>query len=129
MLIQSIRMRPKLKPDGPMELSQRRRSFHRGEALKHRARQILSPRETLTVAAGNDLLIVHGRDRKLSLNEQTRAKVAPAVVEVRSFPFAIRSVAVGDFNGRRQTDIALLLDSGSVHLLTSSEDMAARDRK
>jgi len=39
----------------------------------------------LAIAAGNQLLIVQGRDRKLSLEESLRAKVAPAVTSSRAW--------------------------------------------
>jgi hypothetical protein len=77
----------------------------------------------LAVAAGTELLIVHGRDRKLSLDEARRAEVKPAQVDHRAFPFTITSLAVGDFvwdQGHR-TDIALLADDGAIRVLTQPE--------
>jgi CSLREA domain-containing protein len=72
----------------------------------------------LAVAAGNDLLVVHGRDRKLSLDEDMQRKVQPANVEQRPFPFAIKSVAIGDFSGSQQSEIALLGEDGAVQVLS-----------
>jgi hypothetical protein len=64
----------------------------------------------LTVAAGRDLLIVYGRDRRLSLDEVRRAQAPPARVERVSLPFAIASLALGSFapGADRQQGIALL---------------------
>jgi hypothetical protein len=75
----------------------------------------------LAVAAGHDLVIVHGRDRQLSLDEIRQTEVKPATIERRSFPFAITSLALGDFvqDSDNQTDLALLADDGTVHVLTN----------
>jgi hypothetical protein len=75
----------------------------------------------LAVAAGSELVIVRGRDRKLSLDAIKQAEVPPAIVEQRSFPFAITSLALGDFvwDEAHQTDIAVLADDGAVHVLTN----------
>ncbi len=60
----------------------------------------------LAVAAGNDLVIVHGRDRKLSIDEEERAKVAPPEVETRAMPFTLSSIAIGNFTRNDQDQIA-----------------------
>ncbi len=75
----------------------------------------------LAIAAGSELMIVHGRDRRLSLDEIRQAEVQSAVIEQRSFPFAIKSIALGDFIGdkQHQTDVALLADDGAIHILAS----------
>lgn len=74
--------------------------------------------QDLAVAAGQELLLIEGRDRKLSLSEQVRAKVSPARIARRSFASAISALAVGDFTGRQQTDLALLSVDGSVQFLS-----------
>jgi hypothetical protein len=73
----------------------------------------------LAVAAGSELLIVHGRDRKLSLDEIRRAEVQPATVDQRSFSFTIASLALGDFiwDQEHRTEIAMLSEDGALHLL------------
>lgn len=73
----------------------------------------------LAVAAGSELLIVHGRDRKLSLDEIRRAEVRPATIDQRSLPFVMTSLALGDFiwDQEHRTEIAVLSDDGSLHLL------------
>src|SRR5262249_24455715 len=59
----------------------------------------------LAVAAGHDLVVVQGRDRKLPLDEIRRAEVPEARLNSRSFPFTIASLAAGDFTGNHSTDI------------------------
>ena len=77
----------------------------------------------LAVAAGSNLLIVHGRDRRLSVDDPTRARVATAVVDQQTFPFIIASMAVGDFVPRHEyrEDIALLAEDGRISLLKCEE--------
>jgi uncharacterized protein (TIGR03437 family) len=75
----------------------------------------------LAVAAGNDLMVVYGRDRKLSLDEIRQAEVPEAEISRRSFPFAIKSVAIGDFTGDHRTGLALLSDDGAVYLLSGGK--------
>src|SRR6185369_2866924 len=53
----------------------------------------------LAAAAGNQLMILHGRDRKLSLDQERQSQVKPAYIEQRVFPFTILSIALGDFRG------------------------------
>jgi hypothetical protein len=73
----------------------------------------------LAVAAGNELLIVHGRDRKLSLDATRRAQVRPAVVDAVSLPYAALDMALGDFcpEEGHQLELALLAEDGTLHLL------------
>ena len=72
----------------------------------------------LAVGAGSELLIIRGRDRKLSLDETQRAEVHKAVINRQSFPFVIRSIAVGDFTGDNRNEIALLADDATVRLVS-----------
>jgi CSLREA domain-containing protein len=73
----------------------------------------------LAVAARSELLIVHGRDRRLPLDELRRAAVAPATIDQLSFPFSITSMVAGDFIKEQgyQLELALLAEDGVVHLL------------
>ncbi len=73
----------------------------------------------VAVAAGNELLIVHGRDRKLSLDEETRAAVPRARISRRSFSSPLISLAIGDFTGGPDLDLAVMLDDGSVQLISA----------
>src|SRR5262249_26177058 len=70
----------------------------------------------IAVVAGNQLVVVHGRDRKLA----SRQAAPPAVVETRSFGFALKSVASGDFAGDASIDLAILGDDGNVYFLVNS---------
>jgi hypothetical protein len=69
----------------------------------------------LAVAAGHRLLVIEGRDRRLSLDDARRAEVEPATLNQRDFPAAITAVAIGDFTP--QARLALLFDDGAVQLL------------
>jgi len=71
----------------------------------------------LAIGAGKELLIVHSRDRKLSLSKTIRSQVAPATVTRQTLPFAIRSLAAGSFADNRWLQLAALGDDGKVHLL------------
>src|SRR5215471_2159863 len=52
----------------------------------------------IAVTAGQDLLIVHGRDRMLSLDQTARQAVAPPTISRVHFKSALRSVTVGKFS-------------------------------
>jgi hypothetical protein len=74
----------------------------------------------LAVGAGSELVIVHGRDRRLSLDEIRQAEALPARVDRRLFAFEITSIAVGDFTGANRTSLAVLAPDGTV-LLAKAE--------
>ena len=82
----------------------------------------------LVVAAEHDLMLVGGRDRKLSLNAEQRATASPATVQRRAFDFSIRSLAVGNFTGKAQADIALLSEDGELRLVHSDTTEHKRRR-
>jgi hypothetical protein len=71
----------------------------------------------LAAAAGTDLVIVHGRDRCLSLDQEERSRVLRAKVEHRPMAFSIASLSIGDFSGDYLSEVALLGDDGVVHIL------------
>src|SRR5262249_15293434 len=71
------------------------------------------PMIDFAAASGRKLTIVHGRDRKLSL-DATRSKVSQARVDRSSFNFEIRGIAVGDFNSANKSSLALLGSDGRV---------------
>src|SRR5438477_2166464 len=50
----------------------------------------------LAIAAGNDLVIVRRGDRRQSLDEGERARVARPKIETHEMPFAIASIATGN---------------------------------
>ncbi|HXG64261.1 MAG TPA: right-handed parallel beta-helix repeat-containing protein, partial [Blastocatellia bacterium] len=76
----------------------------------------------LAAAAGNELLVAHGRDRKLYLNGASRKGDEQARMSRRQFPAPIRALAAGDFSGGGRPDLALLTDDGVVRLLTKGAE-------
>ncbi|HSE97770.1 MAG TPA: VCBS repeat-containing protein, partial [Blastocatellia bacterium] len=76
----------------------------------------------IVVAAGRDLVVIEGRDRKLSLSIEEQSKANPARPQIHSFSFDIKAVQLGDFTGRRQTDVALLAGDGSIIILSKGEN-------
>ncbi len=73
----------------------------------------------LAVGAGNNLYLIHGRDRNLTLDAAAQAAVAPARVERHTLPFTVAALAVGDFvtEAAYRLEVALLAQEGSVHIL------------
>jgi VCBS repeat-containing protein len=72
----------------------------------------------LAVAAGSELLIVHGRDRGLWL--PVKPVTPPPVNKERvSFPFTIASMVAGDFvwEGDQREEVALLTADGTVRVV------------
>ena|GEM_PF-1075492 len=80
----------------------------------------------LAAAAGRELMIMHGRDRQLTGDADSRAKVRPARLERQAFAAGIRSLALGNFKARQQTEIALLLEDGTAHLLSHNQGGALK---
>ncbi|MEO8434725.1 MAG: CSLREA domain-containing protein [Pyrinomonadaceae bacterium] len=80
----------------------------------------------LAVAAGNQLVVLAGRDRKLSLDAYQQATVSAVLPNQRTFATKIRSMALGDFAGGGLTDVALLTDDDEVHLLGQGEASSKR---
>jgi len=85
----------------------------------------------LAIAVGSELMIVHGRDRRLSLDARRQAEVRPAALSYRSFPRKILSVAIGDFSGSQNSnDLSIALSDGTLHTLipdkTAGDSSATR---
>ena len=70
----------------------------------------------VAVAAGNQMLVIHARDRKLTLPDEDKATVQPAKITRQGFSYSISALAIGNFSGMGPT-IAALDDSGTVHIL------------
>jgi uncharacterized repeat protein (TIGR01451 family) len=68
----------------------------------------------IAIAAGKELLLVKGRDRKLSYEEVAQGHIEPVHIKRRSFGFKIRSVVAGEFSEAMGRELALLTDDGSV---------------
>lgn len=73
-------------------------------------------RSDVAVAAGNELVIVAARDRRLSADPEARAAVPPPTVVRQSFAFALESLAVGEL---KEADgyLAALGDDAKIHYL------------
>jgi hypothetical protein len=80
----------------------------------------------LAVAAGNELAILRGRDRKLMLDESGTAAAAPQLTR-QKFDFKIDALAVGDFiKGETiKNEIALLAVDNKVHLLENGGTLSS----
>jgi len=70
----------------------------------------------LAIAAGSDIVVIHARDRQLSLSEEQRKTVAPARVTVQPLSFTVKALTAGDFTGAAPS-IAALDEGGTVHIL------------
>ena len=79
----------------------------------------LGPWNDIAVAAGNDLVVIHARDRKLSLSQTQRAAAPPAKETIQHFSYAITAIAYGDFTGAGP-GVAAIGGDGSLHILEHS---------
>jgi hypothetical protein len=70
----------------------------------------------LAIGAGNQLMVIHGRDRKLSAGAEERASVTPAKVTQQTLPFTVTAIVAGDFTGAGP-GIAALGSDRRVHIL------------
>jgi len=71
----------------------------------------------LAVGDGTQLMLIHGRDRKLSLDPQQQEKASPAEIEQKTFESEIQSLAIGDFADNHQPAVALLMGDGRVEVV------------
>jgi hypothetical protein len=70
----------------------------------------------LAVAAGNQIVVIHARDRMLSLSAAQRASVPQARVTAQAFSYTVQAIVAGDFTSSGLS-IAALGSDGSVHIL------------
>ena len=84
----------------------------------------------VVVAAGREVLFVHGRDRRLSLSRAHRTNVPPANVDSVRVPFEVRELTVGNFrsDSNQGQEVALLSQSGNVHFMERKDDEGWRLR-
>ena len=76
------------------------------------------PMRDLAIGAGNQLIVVHGRDRQLSLGSAAQNNVAQAKVTQQVLPFAVKALALGHFSDT--SGLAALGDDGAIHLMQNS---------
>jgi uncharacterized repeat protein (TIGR01451 family) len=70
----------------------------------------------IAVAAGRELIIVRGRDRKHATLDGKKLDAEPPVVSRIAVSYSIASVAIGDFTGDLRQEIAVLSDDGICHV-------------
>ena len=76
----------------------------------------------IAVAMETEILIVHGRDRKLSQPQSRRLAVPAPEVSRYSFASRILSIVAGDFVSDHDDELALWLEDGSLRLLERTGD-------
>jgi hypothetical protein len=81
------------------------------------------PWHDVAVAAGRELVLVEGRDRRLVLGERARASVGPPALERIETPSGIEALAWGDFAWEpyASREFALLLEDGTLRLFAWDE--------
>jgi hypothetical protein len=71
----------------------------------------------LAVAADDQLVIIHGRDRRLSTGREKQADVDPPRISRHRLPARIAAMAILNFPGRPNPQVALLCLDGAVRFL------------
>ncbi|HSE98721.1 MAG TPA: FG-GAP-like repeat-containing protein, partial [Blastocatellia bacterium] len=82
----------------------------------------------IAIGAGRDLLIVRGRDRKLSLDEAAQVQVSAPAISSLSFKSDLHSLAIGDFTGDARFEIAVATADGSVLLVEEESKIKTLSR-
>lgn len=77
-----------------------------------------APEADIAVAAGHELFIVHGRDRRLFLDEREREVVPKAQITRRTFASTLTSLAIGDFTGDLRLDLGVASEDGTVQIVS-----------
>ncbi|MDQ6708573.1 MAG: FG-GAP-like repeat-containing protein, partial [Acidobacteriota bacterium] len=72
---------------------------------------------SLAIASGHEVVVIHGRDRKLSFAPETQATPPPAAVSRRTFESPVLSITAGDFSGDARAELAVLTAGGSMMVL------------
>lgn len=74
----------------------------------------------LAIAAGRELVIVHGRDRTPSSDAKRQAIGHQAKISRRIFSSRVKSLALGNFTGTHKPEIALLSGDGTLSVLSAT---------
>jgi hypothetical protein len=80
----------------------------------------------LAIASGSEVVLVHGRDRKLSLDAEQQAKVGPAHLTQSGLEAAVVSIAIGDFAGDVNQELAVMTSNGVISLLNRDGTVAPK---
>ena len=79
----------------------------------------------IAAAAGRELVIIRGRDRKRTTGDGQKLNAEPPVVSRLAVSFSIASVAIGDFTGDLRQEIALLSNDGTCHVFSRTGSTAS----
>lgn len=80
----------------------------------------------VAAAGGQRLLLVEGRDRKLSLDDESRATARALEVQTRALDVTVSGLAVGTFSDAPGKSVAVAGDDGSVTIFEPGSE--ARER-
>ena len=75
----------------------------------------------IALSAGSEVVIIHGRDRRLTLAEYARTSVMPARMDRLDAAGLISSLVTGDFTGDSRDEIALVTDQGAVRFFERTD--------
>lgn len=77
----------------------------------------------LAIAAGSELMLVHGRDRKLSQEAGRRAEVRPAQIETLDFAEKIKLITIGASGKRHdEREITMFTEDDAAQMLSRRPD-------
>jgi uncharacterized repeat protein (TIGR01451 family) len=76
----------------------------------------------LAIGAGARLILVHGRDRRLSSGALRQAKVPPAGIDTLVLESPITAMAASRFAGHRRQDLAVVLNNGTLERVSTRGD-------
>ena len=76
------------------------------------------PMNDLAIGAGNQLMVIHGRDRKLSVGTAAQSSVAQATITQQTLPFSVEALALGSFSDT--ASLAALGNDGAIHLMQNT---------
>ncbi len=71
----------------------------------------------LAVAAGNEVILFQGRDRRRLWPEEVRRSVMPPQQQIHEFDRLVVSIAFGDFRGNLEKELAVLTEEGTIEIL------------
>ncbi len=83
----------------------------------------------IAAAAGETVVVVRGRDRKLALRRELREAVGPATRTEIAFEGKVIDLVTGDFSGHgRRAQLAVRLEGGDLRLVRRAGDAFAVER-